>query len=202
VDEMIHYLKGELTYKSPVVAIIETMGIGWELKIPISTYEQLPELGRVCTLLTHLHLSQDDARIFGFASAAERDMFQMLTRISGIGPKIALSILSTLSISAFVRAVNSGEEGLLTRVPGIGKKSAQRLIVELRDAVHKLADHLSPSDAGEVDNSSEVEEALISLGFNSAQIRKELSLMGGETANYNTEALIKEIIKRIYQRSR
>ncbi len=199
---MIHYIKGELAFKSPVVAIIETMGIGWELRIPISTYEQLPELGKICTLLTYLHISQEDVRIFGFASEAEREVFQMLTRISGIGPKVALSILSTLSISAFIRAVNSGEEGLLTRVPGIGKKSAQRLIVELRDAVHKLADHISATDVTEADNNSEVEEALISLGFNSAQIRKELSLMGSETANYNTEALIKEIIKRIYQRSR
>lgn len=199
---MIQYLKGDLTYKSPVMAIIETMGIGWEIKIPISTYEQLPDLGKATILLTYLHISQDDMRIFGFASQAERDVFQMLTRISGIGPKIALSILSTLSISAFVRAINMGEEGLLTRVPGIGKKSAQRLIVELRDAVHKLAEHISPAQSQAADINTEVEDALISLGFNSTQIRKELSLMGSEVQSYTPEALIKEIIKRIYQRSR
>jgi Holliday junction DNA helicase RuvA len=199
---MIQYLKGDLTYKSPVMAIIETMGIGWEIKIPISTFEQLPDLGKITTLLTYLHISQDDVRIFGFASQAERDVFQMLTRISGIGPKIALSILSTLSISAFVRAINMGEEGLLTRVPGIGKKSAQRLIVELRDAVHKLAEHISPEQSQTADINTEVEDALISLGFNSAQIRKEINLMGSEVQGYTPEALIKEIIKRIYQRSR
>jgi Holliday junction DNA helicase RuvA len=184
------------------MAVIETMGIGWELKIPISTFEVLPELGKECTLLTYLHISQDDIRIFAFATLAERELFQMLTKISGIGPKIALSILSTLSIPAFMRAVNSGEEGLLTRVPGIGKKSAQRLIVELRDAVHKLAEHIEHTDLGTIDNCSEVETALISLGFNIVQIRKELSMMGEETKNYSTEALIKETIKRIYQRSK
>ncbi|MDD2227821.1 MAG: Holliday junction branch migration protein RuvA [Candidatus Cloacimonetes bacterium] len=199
---MIQYLKGTLTHKSPVLAVIETMGIGWEIKIPISTFELLPAIGVECTLLTYLSLSQDDIRIFGFASSAERELFQMLTRVSGIGPKIALSILSTLSIPAFMRAVNSGEEGLLTRVPGIGKKSAQRLIVELRDAVHKLAEHIDQKDIGAIDNCSEVESALISLGFNIVQIHKELSLLGTETQGFSTEALIKEIIKRIYQRNR
>jgi len=199
---MIQYLKGTLTHKSPVLAVIETMGIGWELKIPISTFELLPAIGEECTLLTHLNISQDDIRIFGFATNAERELFQMLTKVSGIGPKIALSILSTLSIPTFIRAVNSGEEGLLTRVPGIGKKSAQRLIVELRDGVHKLVEHIDHNDLELSNNSVEAENALISLGFNIAQIRKEISLMGAEAQDYSTEALIKETIKRIYQRSK
>lgn len=199
---MIQYIKGTLSYKSPVMAIIETVGIGWELRIPISTYENLPDKGSSCTLLGYLHISQDDVKLYGFATEAERELFLMLTRISGIGPKIALSVLSTLSISAFVRAVNSGEEGLLTRVPGIGKKSAQRLIVELRDAVHKLMDHVDQSEISQSDSSFEVESALISLGFNVQQIRKELSLMTEETKSLGTEYLIKETIKRIYQRSR
>lgn len=202
MDDMIQYIKGTLNYKSPVMAIIETMGIGWELRIPVSTYELLPDRGAPCTLLSFLQLSQDDARLYGFATEAERELFQMLTKVSGIGPKIAISILSTLSIAAFARAINSGEEGLLTRVPGIGKKSAQRLIVELRDAVHKLLDHVDQKDMALGDSSSEVESALISLGFNLQQIRKELSLMDEETKQQSTEILIKETIKRIYQRSR
>ncbi len=115
---MIQYIKGILSYKSPVMAIIETMGIGWELKIPISSYEVLPAVGAECTLLSYLSISQDDVRLYGFATTAERELFQMLTKVSGIGPKIALSILSTLSIPSFMRAVESGEEALLTRVPG------------------------------------------------------------------------------------
>lgn len=199
---MIQYIKGILSYKSPVMAIIETMGIGWELKIPISSYEVLPAVGAECTLLSYLSISQDDVRLYGFATTAERELFQMLTKVSGIGPKIALSILSTLSIPSFMRAVESGEEALLTRVPGIGKKSAQRLIVELKDGVHRLSEYIDHSEAMNADSSTEVETALLSLGFNLAQIRKELTLMGEDVNKYGTEALIKETIKRIYQRNK
>jgi Holliday junction DNA helicase RuvA len=197
---MIQYINGLLAFKSPVMAVVEAMGIGWELKIPISTYEALPVVGKQCQLLSYLHISQDDIRMYGFASEAERELFQMLTKVSGIGPRIALSILSTLSISAFERAIGSGEEGLLTKVPGVGKKSAQRLIVELKDSVHRLMDYVQHK---EPDNSSlEVENALLSLGFNMNQIRKELSLMDASTLAMDTENLIKETIKRIYQRNR
>lgn len=199
---MIQYIKGILSFKSPVMAIIETMGIGWELKIPISSYELLPSVGSECTLLSCLSINQDDVRIYGFVTVAERELFLMLTKVSGIGPKIALSILSTLSIPTFMRAVESGEEALLTRVPGIGKKSAQRLIVELKDGVHKLTAFIDHGKLTASDSSSEVESALLSLGFNLAQIRKELTLMGEDVNNYGTEALIKETIKRIYQRNK
>ena len=194
---MIQYISGTLTFKTPVLAIIETMGIGWELKIPISTYEKLPTACKPCKLLTYLHISQDDIRIFGFATEAERELFVMLNKVGGIGPKIALSILSTLSIPTFIKAVNSGEEGLLTKVPGIGKKSAQRLIVELKDDVHKLLSHIDQKELQIGDVSSEVESALLSLGFNLHQIREELALMDESMQKLNTEELIKEIIKRI-----
>ena len=199
---MIQYISGTLTFKTPVMAIIETIGIGWELKIPISTYEQLPTIGKPCKLLTYLHISNEDVRIFGFATEAERELFVMLNRVSGIGPKIAISILSTLSIPTFIKAVNSGEEVLLTRVPGIGKKSAQRLIVELKDDVHKLLSHIDQKELHIGDIGSEIESALLSLGFNLHQIRKELALMDESMRKLNTEELIKEIIKRIYQRNK
>jgi len=199
---MIQYISGTLTFKTPVMVIIETTGIGWELKIPISTYEQLPTIGKPCKLLTYLHISNEDVRIFGFATEAERELFVMLNRVSGIGPKIAISILSTLSIPTFIKAVNSGEEVLLTRVPGIGKKSAQRLIVELKDDVHKLLSHIDQKELHIGDIGSEIESALLSLGFNLQQIRKELALMDDSMRKLNTEELIKEIIKRIYQRNK
>ena len=158
---MIQYIKGILSFKSPVMAIIETMGIGWELKIPISSYELLPSVGSECTLLSCLSINQDDVRIYGFVTVAERELFLMLTKVSGIGPKIALSILSTLSIPTFMRAVESGEEALLTRVPGIGKKSAQRLIVELKDGVRKLTAFIDHGKLTASDSSGEVESALL-----------------------------------------
>ncbi len=198
---MIHYLKGQLKYKSPMLAVIETAGIGWELKIPVSTFEVLPEVNSEYSLYANLAISQDDVRIYGFATMAERELFQILTRVSGIGPKIAISVLSTLSVSAFVKSVRSGEEGLLTRVPGIGKKSAQRLIMELKDRVHVLMDYVD--DSGHGDNASmEVENALMALGFNVALIQRELKLLSDEDRKMPTEQLIKEVIKRLYQRAK
>lgn len=199
---MIQYLKGTLTYKSPVAAIIETGGIGWELKIPVSTFEALPETGSQCTLLAFLYLSQDDVRLYGFYTAAERDAFLLITKVNGIGPKIALSIISTLSLSAFVRAVDSGEEGLLSKVPGIGKKSAQRIIVELKDKLGQLMEHVGKDFLPADGNVSQVESALVSLGFNLQQIRRELSMMGNEVNQLSTEELIKQVIKKLYQRNK
>ena len=200
---MIHYIKGILTLKSPVCAVIETMGIGWELKIPVSTYENLPPVGKECSLYCYLSISQDDVKVFGFYSVAEKELFLQLTKISGIGPKIAVSILSTLSISAFVRAIRTGEDSLLTKVPGVGKKSAQRLIIELKDSVHKVLDYVDSSAVADVDNSLDaVEDALVSLGFNLSLIQRELKLLTDEERNMPTEQLIKETIKRLYQRSK
>jgi Holliday junction DNA helicase RuvA len=200
---MIHYIKGILQHKSPVMAIIEASGIGWELRIPISTYEKLPAVGKECALYGFLSISQDDVRIYGFASLAERELFTQLTRVSGIGPKIAISILSTLSISAFVKSIRSGEEGLLTKVPGIGKKSAQRLIVEFKDKIHTLLDYIDDKEQSALERPlQEVENALIALGFNSQAIQRELQLLSTEEQKLASEQLIKEIIKRLYQRAK
>jgi len=201
---MIEYIKGILIHKTPVDATIETaMGMAFDVKIPISTFEKLPPLGSECRLLTHLHIAQDDIRIFGFMEASERELFRKLNRIGGIGPKIALSILSTLPVPTFVRAIEHGEEALITRVPGIGKKSAQRLIVELKGNLLQLTDHFGERDQVlEKDVISEVEEALLSLGFNAKDVARELSLLPKESREQAPEAIIKETIRRIYQRSR
>lgn len=200
---MIHYIKGILQIKSPMMAVIEAAGIGWELRIPVSTYETLPALGQECALFAYLAISQDDARVYGFSGVAERELFIKLTKISGIGPKIAISVLSTLSIPAFVKCIRSGEEGLLTRVPGIGKKSAQRLIVELKDKIHTILDFVDENDHPAEDASTqEVENALIALGFNPQAILRELRMLTPDEHQMPSEQLIKEIIKRLYQRAK
>lgn len=201
---MIHYIKGTLIQKTPVSAVVETaLGLAFELKIPVSTFEVLPAEGQGCFLYTYLHIGQDDIRLFGFATPGECELYQLLNKISGIGPKIALSILSTLPIPTFVRAVEQNQIALITKVPGIGNKSAQRLLIELKDRVHHLAEHFEPSDqvVGE-GTVMEVENALQSLGFNPKDVRRELSLMPSEAAQMSPEQLIKEVIKRLYQRSR
>jgi len=201
---MIAYIKGKLINKNPVSVTIETSsGLAFDLKIPVSTFEQLPGVGNPCQLYTHLHIAQDDIRLFGFHTPAERELFLILTSVSGIGPKIALSILSTMQISTFVRAIENGEEGLITRVPGLGKKSAQRLILELRGGFAALGDHFKAEDQilqGSVVD--EVESALVTLGFNPKDIRRELALLPDDAKTMSSEQLIKETIKRLYQRTR
>ncbi|HOD59525.1 MAG TPA: Holliday junction branch migration protein RuvA [Candidatus Syntrophosphaera sp.] len=201
---MLNYIRGILIHKNPMKAVVETAsGIAFELMIPISTYEVLPEMGKDCMIYTHLQVSQDDIRLYGFATQAECELYQQLNRIAGIGPKIALSIISTLPIPTFVRAIEKGEEALLTKIPGIGSKSAQRLIIELRGKLlHLLEYEVSEGKVLEEDVITEVEIALQALGFNPKEVRKELSLLGDESSQMPTEQLIKEIIKRIYQRRR
>jgi len=201
---MISYIKGIIIQKTPVSVIMETpLGMAFYLKIPVSTFEKLPAIGNNCLLYTHLHIAQDDIRLFGFHDPGERELFLTLTNVSGIGPKIALSIISTMPIPTFVRAIEHGDEGIITRVPGIGKKSAQRLIVELRGSLSHLGEHFQMEDQileGSVVD--EVESALVTLGFNPKDIRKELVLLPEEAKTMTAEQLIKETIKRLYQRSR
>ena len=201
---MINYIIGTLIHKSPVNAVLETaMGLAWELQIPVSTFEVLPAPGASCKLYTHLHLAQDDVRLFGFATPAECSLMKQLIKISGVGPKIALSILSTVSIPSFVKAIEKEETGLLTRVPGIGLKTAQRLIIELKGKLPPLLDYFETQPAAGSDSAIlEVEGALLSLGFNIKDVHRELSLMSDEAAALNSEQLVKELIRRLYQRSR
>jgi len=166
---MINYIFGRLIQKSPVRVVIETaLGLAFELHIPISTFEVLPETGKDCKLFTHLHLAQDDVRLFGFATAAECELYQQLNKISGVGPK-----------------------------------SAQRLIIELKGKLRHLLDYFEPGfQPVEESTLSEVENALQALGFNAKDVRRELSLMPEEATKMNSEQLLKEIIRRLYQRSK
>ena len=201
---MINYIKGVLAHKTPVNVVLETAsGLAFELHIPISTYEVLPETGAVCKLFTHLHVGQDDLRLFGFATPAECELYKQLNRISGVGPKSALSIISTLPIATFVKAIERDETALLTKVPGIGLKSAQRLIIELKGKLVHMMDSVGPGlQVVEENVVLEVENALQTLGFNARDVRREISLMPDEAAKMNAEQLIKEIIRRLYQRNR
>ncbi|MGI6199032.1 MAG: Holliday junction branch migration protein RuvA [Candidatus Cloacimonadaceae bacterium] len=201
---MISYIRGKVIHKSPVKAVLENAaGMGFEINIPISTFERMPEVGAECVLHTILHVVQDDVRLFGFGDPMERELFLILNTVSGIGPKIALSIISTMPIPTFVRAIENAEEAVLTRVPGIGKKSAQRLIVELKGGLSRVSDHFGPGDhVLHEDVFAEVESALLTLGYNSKEIRKQLSLLPADAKEMSAEELIKETIKRLYQRNR
>lgn len=200
---MIYYLSGILKEKQPTSVIIDSQGVGIELRIPLSTYEKLPSINQNCFLYTHLYLSlnQDEIRLYGFSSLAEKSIFTRLIAISGIGPKIALSIISSLSINMFIKAVQTGEDGLLSKVPGIGKKTAQRIIIELKDDVLKLAELIDRTEKGTIDISlAEVEKALLALGYSAKDIQKALSIMNEEDKNEPLEKQIKQVIRIIYQK--
>ncbi|MDD2332009.1 MAG: Holliday junction branch migration protein RuvA [Candidatus Cloacimonetes bacterium] len=198
---MIHHVRGLIFEKNPMNVVIETSGIGFDLRIPLSSFEALPAVGENCLLYTHLYNSQDESKLFGFVTKAERELFLLLISVSGIGPRIALSVLSTLTIETFVKALLRGEEAIISRVPGLGKKTAQRLIVELRDKVPQLSDNTTAEAFTLSDhNLFEVETALVSLGFASKDIRRELSTLSEEALKLSTEQIIKETIRRIYQK--
>jgi Holliday junction DNA helicase RuvA len=161
---MIGYLRGVLVRKQPPHLLIEVHGVGYELEAPMSTFYTLPELGAEITLQTHLVVREDAQVLFAFGSETERRLFRSLIRVNGVGPKLALTILSGISVDGFVRCVRDNDTASLTRLPGIGKKTAERLVVEMRDRLEEVS---SPATlAGAAANPrDEALSALVALGY-------------------------------------
>src|SRR5687767_6405771 len=137
---MIHFLRGKLLETLPTQIIIDVGGVGYEVLIPLSSFDKLPARGDDITILTHLSIREDAHVLYGFMSAPERDMFRLLINtVSGIGPKIALNILSGINIAALRSAVASGDVKSLSQISGVGKKTAERIVVELKDKMGKAA---------------------------------------------------------------
>ena len=160
---MIGRIQGVLLEKSFPQVIVSCQGVGYEIDVPMSTFYPLPRAGEEVTLLTHLVVREDAHLLFGFLTAAERATFRQLLKISGVGPKVALSVLSGLSVEDLSAAVADGDSGRLTKIPGIGKKTAERLVLELRDKLPKVA---SVARADGRAASGEVVSALLALGYN------------------------------------
>lgn len=199
---MIYNITGILKEKNPTSVFLNVNGVGLELRIPISTFEKLPALEKQCTLFTHLYLNlnQDEVRLYGFSTLAEKTVFIRLIAISGIGPKIALSIISSMNINMFIKAILNEEDGLLARVPGIGKKTALRIIIELKDDVAQFAQLIDSTDRLDMDSSFiEVEKALIALGYNSKDVHKVYHKMSDEDKQQPVEQQIKKVIRLLYQ---
>jgi Holliday junction DNA helicase RuvA len=200
---MIYSITGTLKEKNPSYVILEANGIGYEIRIPLSTYEKLPLKDNKCFLFTHLYLSlnQDEVRLYGFSSIAEKALFLRLISISGIGPKIALSIISSMNMNMLIKAIQAEEDGLLSKVPGIGKKTAQRIIIELRDDISKLAQLIDTDDRITIDTTfMEVEQALVALGYNSKDVQKAMLKFSSEEKELPVEQQIKKVIKVLYQK--
>ncbi|GAA4340701.1 Holliday junction branch migration protein RuvA [Pigmentiphaga soli] len=159
---MIGRLTGTLVEKLPPTICVDVGGVGYELDVPMSTLYALPETGARVTLLTHLAIREDAHVLYGFATAAERATFRELIKVSGVGARIALAVLSGMTVAELSQAVTLQEAGRLTRVPGIGKKTAERLLLELRG---KLGADLGPAHAAAPDGQADVLNALAALGY-------------------------------------
>ena len=164
---MIAYVRGEVAEKEPTRVVIEAGGVGYELLIPVSTYEKLPRIGSEAKLLAYHCVREDDEILFGFATADEREMFGKLTSVSGVGPKIALAILSGSSVGELSMAIVGGDAKRIAAIKGVGKKTAEKICVELRDKVNALAFAAGRGDK-EVASpiAADALAALRALGFN------------------------------------
>jgi Holliday junction DNA helicase RuvA len=176
---MIASLTGRLTAKAPTHITLDVHGVGYELFIPLSTFYALPDLGESPSLQVHTHVREDAIQLFGFLTASEKDAFLLLTGISGIGPKLALSVLSALSITDLISAVKAGDIEKLASVPGIGPKSAGRIALELKDKVQHLDPALAATAASPAvprdQKHDDALSALVNLGYKPAEVKAVLT---------------------------
>lgn len=159
---MIGRITGQLAEKNPPEVLVDCHGLAYELLVPMSTFYNLPAVGEGVSLLTHFVVREDAQTLYGFASAAERAAFRQLIRISGVGPRTALGVLSGMSVQDLSQAVTAQDTGRLTKVPGIGKKTAERLLLELKG---KLGADLGPTPAAAGDAHGDIVQALLALGY-------------------------------------
>lgn len=178
---MIGRIQGVLLEKTPPQVLIDCNGVGYECEVPMSTFYQLPALGEQVTLLTHFVVREDAQLLYGFATQQERATFRQLLKVNGIGAKSALSILSGLSIDDLVQAVALQETGMLTRVPGVGKKTAERLLLELKDKF-TLEGVAAMSASQPKSASSDVLNALLALGYNEREALASVKLLDKEVS--------------------
>lgn len=191
---MIGRLRGILALKQPPWLVVDVNGVGYELEAPMSTFYDLPELGREVSLFTHYAQKEDSVSLYGFLREPERRLFRDVQKVGGIGAKIALAVLSGVSVDEFARLVQAGDITALTRIPGIGKKTAERMVVELRDRAADLAGGGVPGAmaAGAGDPVADAVTALQQLGYKpaeAARMAREAAAPGDEAATIIRKAL-------------
>ncbi len=172
---MIGRLNGVLLEKTPPLVLIDCNGVGYECEVPMSTFYNLPNIGEKVVMLTHFVVREDAQLLYGFGSVQERATFRQLLKVNGIGAKSALSILSGVSIDELIHAITLQEVGMLTRIPGVGKKTAERLLLELKDKF--TVDGLSNTNLAPKSANSDVLNALISLGYNEREALAAVKLL-------------------------
>jgi Holliday junction DNA helicase RuvA len=197
---MIAHLRGVLLEKHPNQAIVDVQGVGYDLTIPVSTFTALPDTGGEVRLRVHTHVREDAIALFGFSTREEKALFEKLISVSGIGPKLAVTILSGLAALELVNAIRNGDVVQLVRIPGIGKKTAERLVLELREKLDFLAGPSATAAVGKAKpaftvNEEDVISALLNIGSNRASAETAVTKAKAETQSDDFESLFRVALK-------
>ncbi len=193
---MIGSLKGTLAFKQTPLIIVECGGVGYEVETPMSTFLELPPVGSEIFLHIHLVVRDDAHTLYGFATEEEKALFRLLLKVSGVGAKMGLAILSGMSVSDFERCVRYDDTAMLIKIPGVGRKTAERLIIEMRDKIDESASDELVATGGRVagDSRSEAVDALVALGYKPAEVKRLLAKL--DTKDKSAEDIIRLALRQ------
>jgi Holliday junction DNA helicase RuvA len=195
---MIGFLKGTLISKQPPLLVLDVGGIGYEVEAPMSTFYSLPDPGEPLQLVTHLVVREDAHILYGFASESERALFRNLLKVSGVGARIALGVLSGITVEGFRQCVLDKDVAMLTRLPGVGRKTAERLLIEMADRLPDEDESGGNGIESRSDAETEAHGALLALGYKPTEAVRMLKDL--DTAQLGAEGLIREALRRVHER--
>jgi len=197
---LIGLLRGKILDKQPPQLLLDVNGVGYEVDAPMTTFYDLPDVGAEVMLFTHLAVREDAHTLYGFAKRTDRDLFRKLLKVNGVGARLALTILSGMETRVFISCVQAGDAGALVKLPGIGKKTAERLIIELRDRLELPADAVTSAATAAALTASPVEDAvsaLVGLGYKPQDASRMVRSL--ETANLSSEEIIRSALQTVVQ---
>jgi holliday junction DNA helicase RuvA len=197
---LIAQIHGRLLRKGPQEAIVDVGGVGYRLTIPLSTFYRVGEPGAEVTLLTHTHVREDTLALFGFLTAVEQALFERLIAVSGVGPKLAVSVLSGIEAPELVAALRASDVARLTRIPGVGKKTAERLVVELKDKMKDIPSS-EAAPVGQSAASDDVVSALVHLGYSRPEAERAFERVFREHGEGRFEDLLRAALQVVSRRS-
>ena len=193
---MIEFVRGTLVEKHPTHVVIDCHGVGYRLNIPVSSFARTVEPGQEARFLTYHHVREDVEDLYGFATSDERELFVLLLGVSGIGPKLAQAVLSGLPAPALREAIHKSDLTVLTRIPGVGRKTAERMVVELKDKVARSSGD-SETEIGSALGSDEAVKALVALGYNRFEAQKAVSTIRQGRGDLPLEDVVREALQSV-----
>ena len=194
---MIGSVRGRITLKTPPQLMVEVAGIGYELEAPMSTFYRLPDTGRELMLVTHLVVREDAHALYGFFTEAERALFRSLLKISGVGPRIALGVLSGMTVEGFYQCIRDQNVASLVKIPGVGQKTAELLLLKMKDRLPESLETERAAIPARSKAEGEASGALIALGYKPGEVIKMLKDLDGVTLT--TEEMIREALRRVHR---